>query len=286
VKPFVLPFIETMGRRVLVRQGVESRHVETPHGHLHVYDARGRGSLPTVVLLHGLGSSATAFGRVLLHLRRGVRRVLGIELPGHGFSTGGEALTPEILFGSVQSALGRLDLGPALLVGNSLGGAVALRCAIDAPGLVRGLVLVSPAGARATAEDWQTVRGRFDVRTRTEGRAFLERLYSTNPWALSVFAHEMPALLSRPAVRGILESAADEHLPSPAQLAALSMPILLLWGQRERILPESHLAYFTRHLPKHTRFERPPRYAHCPHLDHPSDLARRVVSFASAMGPE
>src|SRR5579872_2020003 len=86
MKVGLLSAIEHGARFFLNRRGFESREVLTPAGRLHAYDARGSGTLPTIVLLHGLGSTATSFGPVLHRIRSHARRVLAPELPGHGFS--------------------------------------------------------------------------------------------------------------------------------------------------------------------------------------------------------
>jgi pimeloyl-ACP methyl ester carboxylesterase len=281
MNPVLLPVAERVGRFVLRRTGVESRFVDTPIGSLHCYDGPGSGSLPTAVLLHGIGSAATPFGAFLTHLRRHVRRVVAPDYPGHGFSAGAAArLTPEVLFGSVGAALDAIIDEPSIVIGNSLGGAVALHYALARPERVRALVLLSPAGARASDEEWRELRSTFALASRADASAFLRRLYHRPPWFLPLLAHEFPAALGRPAVRDLLESATNDDAPTPEALGALRMPILFLWGRSERLLPEAHFEYFRRHLPKHARVERPSGFGHCPHFDDPAALAARVVAFA------
>jgi pimeloyl-ACP methyl ester carboxylesterase len=275
--------MERLGRRALVRRGVTSRTVMTPPATLHVYDAPGAGALPPIVLLHGIGAAATTFGPLLARLRCETVRVIAPEYPGHGFS--GEAtsaLTVDVLHAAIAHALDELLDQPAILVGNSLGGAVALDYAVRRPERVRGLVLVSPAGARASDEDWQHIRATFDLRTRRDARQFIERLYHRAPWFAPLVAGELGALMRRPAVRDLLADACNDRLLAPEQLAALRVPILLLWGRSERILPRSLLDYFAQHLPKHTIIEEPDGFGHCPHFDDPGALARRIVEFARA----
>jgi len=235
------------------------------------------------VLLHGISSGATPFGPVIVRLLRHVTRVVAPDYPGHGFSEQEGRLTPAALFESIRLVLDTLKVGPAIFVGNSLGGAVALRCAIDEPARVRALVLVSPAGAHASEEEWGLLRAAFHVESRADGRTFLNRLCYKSPWIGHVIAHEMPAWLSRRAVRELFDSASNDNMPRPEELERLTMPILLLWGQHERILPHGNLAFFTRHLPGHTVVERPLTYAHCPQLDDPAELARRIVAFAETV---
>jgi pimeloyl-ACP methyl ester carboxylesterase len=281
VKPVLLPLAERLGRAVLQRRGISSGHVHTPMGMLHTYDAPGTGELPPTVLLHGLGSAATPFGEVLAHLQRHVRRVVAPDYPGHGFSAeGAERLTPARLFETVCAALDRTVNEPAIVVGNSLGGALALQYAVTHPKRVRALVLISPAGARSSDEEWQALRTAFHITSRAEARAFVERIYHRPPWFLPLLMHEFPETLSRRAVRELLESASNDDTPTPDALASLEMPILLVWGRSERLLPPTHLEYFQRHLPGHAVIERPEGFGHCPHFDAPRVLARRIVAFA------
>lgn len=283
MRPVFLPAAERLGRLALTRAGVSTRHVRTPLGRVHAYDAKGSGDLPTTILLHGLGSAATPFAPVLARLQRHVRRVVAPDYPGHGFSelddSAGPRLTPEMLFESVAHALDELAPEPAVVVGNSLGGAIALQYALSRPERVRAVVLLSPAGAHSTDEEWQDLRRAFDVSTRSAARTLMGRIYHRPPWFLSLLAHEFPATLGRKPIRDLLETATNEHAPAPEALRALPMPVLLVWGKSERLLPETHLRWFERHLPAHAVIERPEGFGHCPHFDAPGALTRRIVSF-------
>jgi pimeloyl-ACP methyl ester carboxylesterase len=284
VKPILVPALERLARRGLARRGITGRFVRTPHAALHVYDSRGRGSLPPVVLLHGIGSAATGFAGVMARLVRDAERIIAPDYPGHGFS--GEAsvpLTPGALFRSMDCALDEVLDRPALLVGNSLGGAIALMYAIRRPERVRGLVLVSPAGARVSDTEWSEIRATFALRTRADARAFVERLYHRPPRLAPVIAFELPALMQRRAVQELLATASNDHLPSPEQLGALRVPILLVWGKSERILPASWLDYYRTHLPPRTVVEQPDGFGHCPHFEAPGRLARRIAEFGQTI---
>ena len=275
---------ERIGRATLRWRGTRSRLVRTPHGTLHVYDARGRGPLPTTVLLHGLGSAATSFASLVMRLQGDLRRIVAPDYPGHGFSSRPPApLTAGALMASVSEALDTMLNEPALLFGNSLGGGVALRYALAQPERVRALVLVSPAGAQATAEELRSLKGAFEIGSRSEALTFLKRLYPRPTGFAPLIAHELPATFARPAVRDFLASAGNDDVPSPEELGTLRMPILLLWGQEERFLPDTHLENFRRHLPPHAIIERPSGFGHCPHVDACEMLARRFLDFARSL---
>jgi pimeloyl-ACP methyl ester carboxylesterase len=98
-----------------------------------------------------------------------VRRLVAPDYPGHGFS--GDAagvVTPPALFEAMTAALDALLVEPAVLVGNSLGGAVAMQYATSRPDRVRALVLLSPSGAPFTPEEWTAFVASIDMRSRSD----------------------------------------------------------------------------------------------------------------------
>jgi pimeloyl-ACP methyl ester carboxylesterase len=284
MRPFLLPLAQRVGRRALWRRGAQSQWVETRYGRMHCYDIAGSGSLPPVVLLHGLATDATPFGPLLMRLRRDARRVLAPDHLGHGFSAGHSGpLTPDSLLESTTQTLDALLHEPAIVVGNSLGGAVAVRYALTSPEKVRALVLVSPAGAHCEDHEWRALKQIFEMSCRADAALFFRRLYQQPPWFLSLFAHELPAAMASVPVRSLLSGASNATALCPDELSALKMPVLLVWGQADRLLPESHLAYFARHLPSGTRIERPEAFGHSPHIDASAALASLIVRFARSL---
>ncbi|HEX6239491.1 MAG TPA: alpha/beta hydrolase, partial [Polyangiales bacterium] len=252
----LLPLVQRAARLALNASGFASSLHATPLGRVHVFDAQGGGRLPVIVVLHGIGSAASQFARLLLALRPHARRVIAPDLPGHGFSDDPrEALSPELLFATLRDLLDRLSDEPVTLVGNSLGGALALRYALERPARVRDLVLISPAGAQMTTLEWQSLLDGFRVDTADDARKLLMRLYHRTPVYMPVFASSLRDSLQRSAVRELLRAVSPEDLPTPERLRELSVPTLLIWGRSERVLPPSSLAYFRAHLPARTLIE-------------------------------
>lgn len=274
----ILPVLERVTRAVLVRRGVESRFVDTPTVRVHLYDAPGTGSLPTVVLLHGIGTSATPFMPTAARLRKKARRVLAVDAPGHGFSeTPKDPLDIERFRDALVHVLDRELDAPALLVGNSLGGAMALHYAILRPQRVAGLVLSSPGGAPVEDphERSRFLRG-FDVKNLRDARAFLDRLHHEVPWYGALVAPDLVRIFNRSAVRALLDSIEPEHFFAKDSFDGLTMPIHVLWGKSDRIIPQACLDFFKQHLPPHTVFEEPEGIGHSPHLEDPEAFYRMI----------
>lgn len=130
-------FLPGLGERRREVRGVRLRWFEGGEG-------------PTVLLLHGFGGAASNWTLVAPRLVTG-RRVLVPDLPGHGGSAA-LAAPPETLdpFADRTAALLETCGAPAIVVGHSMGGVVALRLAVRHPRLVRGLLLAGCAGIVST----------------------------------------------------------------------------------------------------------------------------------------
>lgn len=263
--------------------GIAGRTFDGPAGPVHTYDARGGGPRPPTVLLHGIGSSATAYGRLLRGLAPRVSRVVAPDLPGHGFSAGLDGPPhPQALAEQAVAIVDALvdDLGGrAVVVGTSMGGALALRYALARPERVEALVLCSPAGAPLDADALDALRADFDVADLADARAFVERLFAGRPPAPGLVARAVRDRLSRPVVQGLLARVGPDDFLDPQAAAALDPPTLLLWGTAERVLPEHCLTWYRRHLPGRVCIECPEGWGHSAHLEHTAELVDRVCRF-------
>jgi pimeloyl-ACP methyl ester carboxylesterase len=104
------------------------------------------GSGPPVVLLHGLGGQMRNFTYGLVDRLTGEFRVIVPDRPGSGHSVRapGASARLGVQADVIAGLIGALQLDRPLLVGHSLGGALALVIALKHPGLARGLALISP----------------------------------------------------------------------------------------------------------------------------------------------
>lgn len=255
--------------------------MRTTYGRLHYLECAGRGGLPTIVLLHGLGSAAVHLGEVIIRLRRAHRRVIAIDGLGHGYSPYPEGgITPEAYYGAQVEAIGQLTRDPVLLMGNSLGGAVALRAAADHPALIRGLVLMSPAGAATTEAELRAHLDELAIDTPARARDFLGRVYHRRPWYTRSLARDLVQRFASPAVIDLRNTSSTAHQLTPEEAGRLRMPTLVIWGASDRVVPRRQLEWFRQHLPPTARFEETPKWGHSPYLEAPGPVCRRLIAFA------
>jgi pimeloyl-ACP methyl ester carboxylesterase len=273
----MLAWVERVSTAALRLSGAQSCHVLTQRGRVHAFELRGRGE-GTFVLLHGMGTTSTSYLAVARGLLPHARRILLPDLLAHGRSE----ITP-LDRGALALAMREaLDtwIDPresAIFLGTSLGGATALGYAIESPERVRALVLASPAGAPLSTEELEEIRRRFDLRTREDARRFFGELLHRPPRAFRLLETGLVEQLSSPTVQGFLGSLSSADFLDPAALATLPCPIRVVWGQSDRILPRSSLAFMRTTLPPGTHFEEPVALGHSPHLERPNLVVEHLV---------
>jgi pimeloyl-ACP methyl ester carboxylesterase len=273
---------ERLVRRHLNGLGLGSRTVRSADAELHVYDGRGAAEGGAIyVVIHGIGSSASAYSGLLKRLLPHASRIVAPDLPGHGFSPIPEPLPhPQALYEHLERALVGLFDTPAVVVGTSLGGGLALRFALDHPERVSKLILCSPAGAQMSEAAFAELREAFRMDSPAKGRAFIERLFDRPPRLRSLVGREVKRLLSRPIVQHFLDVADDDDQFDSEEVAALLPATLLIWGRAEKLLPYECLQWYRTHLPDTVTIEEPDGFGHSAHLEVPDALAARILAFA------
>ena len=250
------------------------------------------GTGPPVLLLHGHEQSATSWRWVIPALAR-THRVLALSLPGHGQTNpaiGGYApgrdLTP-----FVTDFLATVGVGTIDLVGNSVGGAVALRLALANPPGVRTLTLVASAGlgrevhpllALNTLPGVGELAIMFsrlpggDVQRSTMSAAMLFAQPSRVPAEFYTEQHDVgrrPGQLeaSTAMARALFDITGQREILLD-QLPTLTMPTLVIWGENDYVLPAHQARAAVGRLPR-GRLSLFPDCGHLPHVEHPDRFA-------------
>ena len=287
----MLTLPERMMYTAVCATGYRAVRVATSVGQVHVLEREGAGRLPDLVFLHGVGSAALHLTPWMRHFRRHVRRVVAPDLPGHGLtglvnagSDGRHGLTPDRVHRGISEALDSLIVEPAVLVGNSLGGLAAIRYALDRPARVRALVLLSPGGAPMGEEDLAALKDSLVPGSHGEALDFVDRVYARPPRAVmrTVLAAGVRSKLGHPHVRSLLRHTTAETLLTAEEAQSLKMPVLLFWGDRDRVLPDSHREFFAQNLTS-ARIEYAPGLGHSPYLEEPRRVADIVLEFVRSI---
>ena len=278
--------LDHLVRKSLHLGGFESRYVPTSVGDMHVVQGRGGGSLDPVLLLHGFSAAGIHFASLLRRLRPHVRRLVAPDLPAHGFSAvPPEGANPQTMrAGLYESLLSVLD-EPMVVFGNSMGGFAAIRMAQDHPERVRALVLCSPGGAKMDEAQLHEFRKTFHLDTQQAAVEFIDKLFGRPMLMRQVLAWGVKRKLTTQQMRGLIDGVSVADLLEAEDLRSLKMPILLVWGRRDGILPGYQREFFRTHLPAHTQIAEPDGFGHSPYLEAPGPLATEILRFLRALPP-
>ncbi|MCO4743577.1 MAG: alpha/beta hydrolase [Proteobacteria bacterium] len=279
----LLPYVNRFQRWRLGRAGFRDRAIDTPECRVHALDFEGRGDLPPLVVVHGICAEGAQFADTLLALRPHFSRIIVPDLPAHGRSgdpRGG--LSADTLSSSTMVAMDALIDDSALVVGNSLGGLASVRYALERPHNVRALYLSSPAGGYQEPDVFQSFLKRLHLTSWREGVAFVSRIYGAPPLHRFFIGGGVRSLFSRPTMANFVQALSADDLLSPEQIRSLQMPVRLVWGGRDHLLPYEQFEFYREHLPETAVFEEPAHWGHCPYLDTPKELARSILDWAEA----
>lgn len=136
------------------------------------YELHGEG--PAVAFIHGSGGHHAAWWQQVPHFRER-HSTITLDLPGFGKSTGGEDFDTLRFPGHILAVLEDAAVGPAVLVGQSIGASAALKAALQRPELVAGVVLAHSLGGIADEELGALVKA---DRAKAEKLPVLDRLMS------------------------------------------------------------------------------------------------------------
>ncbi len=228
------------------------------------------GEGPDVVLLHGLGGAKSSFFDTAAALSRLGHRVHALDLPGFG-SSSKPALAPysaRWFATTVLEVMDRLGIARAHLVGNSMGGRVALEVGLRRPERVHGLVLLCPAVAfvkRGLHPVVRLLRPELGLLPHGIARGLVEHQFwamfrdpdTIDPEVADVTVDEFQRIYRDPGARiAFFAAARNLYLDAPfgrggfyPRLSELVPPALFVWGTHDTLIPAALGAQVARWLP-------------------------------------
>lgn len=268
------------------------KRVRTPSHEIAMLEA---GEGPPLVCIHGLGGTKASFLPTVGGLAPRGHRVVALDLPGFGDShkpLDGAYDAPYFARGLFE-LLDALGIERAHLVGNSMGGRIAIEAALQQPERVDKLVLLSPALAWLKPRQWKWLL-----------RLPLPRLAAIQPaprfaiepivravvpdaddgWTAVGVDEFLRSYLTAGGRVAFYEAARNIYMDEPHgergfwnRLREMSCDSLFIWGREDQLVPISFMRHVERALPDATHLELD--CGHVPQLERPGRTNRGIVSF-------
>jgi pimeloyl-ACP methyl ester carboxylesterase len=257
-------------RRRYQRLGYQSKFLELHTCRIHYYELKRPQAPYTLLLLHGLGTSASTWINTLSKLQ-GTYSVLAPDLPGYGLSTisnGRPFLTVPELASAVNSFVHHTIESPLALLGHSLGGWLAGLYARDHVGGLQRLILVNNAGIFYEGIEQQGAL--FQVQSIQDVRKLLNALWYRYPWYFKLF---YPAVLNDLQERRVADFVRSVHREDflNDQLRTFPARLDLIWGRNDRLIPPETIDIIKQSIPgAGVHFIE--RCGHVPQLERPKEF--------------
>jgi pimeloyl-ACP methyl ester carboxylesterase len=253
-----------------------------------------------IVMFHGYADSADTWRQSLALLGRRGRRAIAVDLPGFGTAAplNGDPVLPQLDAFAIAAVdyLGGRRQKPLIAVGNSLGGCVSLRLAERCGDRLAGVVAVAPAGLEMSrllslVERDPLLRSLLALPTPVPPmmiRAAVARLY--RQLAFAVPSAIDPAVVStfcahhrdKATVAAYLNTARRliRELRTPFQLDRISTRVLLVWGDRDRLVFHRGANRILDAVPG-SRLELLRGIGHCPQVEVPERFTELLLEFSA-----
>jgi pimeloyl-ACP methyl ester carboxylesterase len=313
--------IEAFGQRLLYARGNLDLAVafeglfRLPNGRppllrMHEVELPGRcvsvltmGEGPDMVMIHGLGGAKSSFFDAAAALSREYR-VHVLDLPGFG-SSSKPIVAPynaSYFARTVLETMDALGIGRAHLVGNSMGGRVALEVGLQRPDRVNGVALLCPAVAfikRAFHPIVKLARPELGLLPHKLGRFLVERQFwsmfadpdAVDPSVADVVVDEFQRIYASAGGRAaFLTAARNIYLEAPygkrgfyPRLAELQAPALFVWGTHDVLIPAAFRKHVARWLPDAEQIVLE-GCGHVPQVERPEETIALLQGFFSEVG--
>ncbi|HEY3868288.1 MAG TPA: alpha/beta hydrolase [Actinocrinis sp.] len=292
----------------MTSSGLTAPHTATPPAASpHRVEFGGPAGSPRIVLVHGLGGSHVNWSRLGPLLARGSRPV-ALDLAGFGRTPGSGRQAAVGANVALVTRFLREETEGAILVGNSMGGAISLLAAAAEPDLVRGLVLVDPALPQAAGAGFDprvtlqflayglpgtgelALRARLALIPAERRVAATLRLGCADPGRVPAEHAAAEAAMARSRVR--MPGNVSAHLAATRSIlltmvrarvywraaAAIRCPVLLVHGDRDRLVPFASARAAAERFP-HWSFHPLPGVGHIPHIEAPEELSAAIEDW-------
>jgi pimeloyl-ACP methyl ester carboxylesterase len=297
---FVFRTPDTDRTEMIAKYGNEaSRFVDDGHGAKIHYRDEGSRDGPALLLIHGSNSMLQTW-EPLVALLGDKYRLISLDLYGHGLTgpnpTG--AYDADTNIAAAVRVLDTVGVDKAYWVGNSMGGWLTWRAGLSVPERTSGLVLIDAAGAQVEQKIQPYLGARLaqssigqillpEITPRFLVKSSLEENFARPELLTEELVDRYWELLRFPGNR----KAAVDRGKTPrepekwAEVGSLKMPVLLLWGEQDKVIPLSHARAFAAAIPGSKLIT----YADAGHLpmeETPEQVARDIDVWIQSLDAE
>lgn len=297
---FVFRTPDTDRTVMIAKYGNEaSRFVDDGHGAKIHYRDEGSRDGPALLLIHGSNSMLQTW-EPLVALLGDKYRLISLDLYGHGLTgpnpTG--AYDADTNIAAAVRVLDTVGVDKAYWVGNSMGGWLTWRAGLSVPERTSGLVLIDAAGAQVEQKIQPYLGARLarssigqillpEITPRFLVKSSLEENFAQPERLTEALVDRYWELLRFPGNR----KAAVDRANAPrepekwAEVGELKMPVLLLWGEQDKVIPLSHARAFAAAIPGGKLIT----YADAGHLpmeETPEQVARDIDVWIQSLDAE
>lgn len=277
-------------------ESAASRYAELPGGIRMHYRDEGQPNGPPLLLIHGFSASVHTWEPWVERLGDDFR-IISVDLPGHGLTRApaGYAASIEAFRDAVHAFTVQQGLDHFALAGSSMGGNVAWEYALANPDQVDALILVDASGwedTRAEAAEeppvFKLLRNPVlspllrDLDNTRLVRQGLEASFADPSFVTDSMVQRYSGLSRAPGHRDILLQMTlgfrARNYATPERLAALNMPVLILTGDTDRLVPPAHARQFNEAI-RGSQLVTLEATGHIPQEERPDESATAVREF-------
>lgn len=278
--------------------GGASRFVELQPGLNVHYRDEGKRDGRVLVLIHGSNASLHTWEPWVKRLGNDYR-IISMDLPGHGLTGVDPAGTYDnaSYVGVVDRLLTKLGVGKAVIGGNSMGGGVSWMYALAHPEKTEALLLVDAGGQPQAKPDELPIGFRLmrmpvikeaarliaprsifesSIQNTMSVQSKIDDALIDRYWELNRYPGNREATMKRFSSPGSMKSGTKE------QLATIKVPVLIMWGEADKLIPVSSARWFAEAIPG-ARLVVYPNVGHIPMEEVPDKSAADVKAWLDAL---
>ncbi|QJB68675.1 alpha/beta fold hydrolase [Parasphingorhabdus halotolerans] len=264
-------------------------------GTIHYRDEGNKAGIP-LLLIHGSNGHLQTW-EPLVKLLGDKYRLISLDLPGHGLTGphGADDYSADANIASATKVLDTVGVDKAYWVGNSMGGWLTWRAGLSVPDRTLGLVLIDASGAQVDekvkpylgARLAQTSIGQWvmpHITPKSLIKSSLEQNYAKPELITDELVTRYWEMLRFPGNRqaAVLRMNTKREPEKWAEVGNLKMPVLLLWGEQDTVIPLSHAKAFEAAISGSTLITYPDA-GHLPMEETPEQVARDIDAWITGV---